>query len=262
LDSRSAIRKTFRRFILGLLALSCLNCAPGEFAALEQNSDTNGPVAVPEGAKFALGTLPESTSDLGKTIDLTANITASNTFSGTVSLTAEHEELDAIDLRSAIQVTVTPASLSLAPDETKQISIQVKIGTLAPSFVGEHFHVVGTEVVSTGEPAQAVTMGRLNVNAVFETLIYGGPAPENWSGTRTTEFISHTGGLKVRFINLDSQAHRVHSSGAIPHQANDMAPMGGVYEVVVPAGAQTSASSYCHSHEGSGSARSYLFNRL
>ncbi len=259
MNSLAINRRNYRQFSALLLLFLTVRCAPNGITSLGELSGT-GEVDVPAGSKFAVGPAPDTTLNIGQTRDFVLSITAAKDFEGSVDLTIERDEIDAIDMKGGVLTTLAPAVLILSPGETKQIAVHIETMTTAPSFSNEHFHVVATESGGATAPAQSVNTTKLTVSPVYEIMIIGGPAPENWSAPRTASFASHAAGLLIRYINMDTIAHRVHSGGAIPHGGTDMSPMGGRYEVTVPPGAQTSASFYCHSHEGGAQAKTFQFN--
>jgi hypothetical protein len=259
---------TFNRFALvTLLALSGVHCSKSGFSTNAASSGESGsdagpgaPVDVPAGAKFALSAIPVSIMNLGTTRTVRTNLTASGSFSGSVQIVIEKDEIEDIDLKNAIQITASPSSVNLQPGQSVEISVVINIGTLSPSFADGHFHVVANEV-GVAAPAVATAVPHLDVRSEYEVFVRGGVAPENWGVSGTTDFIAHVGGLRFRYFNMDTIPHRVHSGGAIPHANNDMAPMGGTYEVVINPGAAVQSTTYCHSHEGGGQGRTFRFNR-
>jgi mono/diheme cytochrome c family protein len=200
--------------------------------------------------------------NLGQNKSTTVELLAGN-YSGPVKIHAETDEISDIDPAGFVRIEVNPSQVTLVPGGKHTVTVNVSTDTMAPDF-DLHLHLVAAE--DNSAPKESHLEIPLQVQPVYEVLIQGGAAPENWGLSGPVNFRKHTAGVTVRFINMDTEsAHRVHSSGAIPHQDTTMAAAvgttpGGTYEKTVMPGSPTTATLYCHSHEGSAQAHTLNFN--
>lgn len=210
----------------------------------------------------------QASADVPAALELNLGTSQTYTFEMTSSaeettkLSIERKELDAIAGGKKVFVTVTPAEVVTKPGQPATVQFKIDVPTDAPSFAAAKISL------DAKGPGGRVSIGSttLSVKPVVEIKIDGN-SPETWTLGKTSNFLAHKDGLKVRFINLDkARTHTIHSSGAIPHQNGSLPPANeqgatGVYETVIkPASTQSKAGVYCHEHEGFSALRTLNFN--
>jgi hypothetical protein len=206
--------------------------------------------------------VPSFQLNLGSSKSASVELVA-GTYSGSVNLRAEADELAELDPAGFVKISVSPETVNLTPGGKQTITVSVAADTMAPDF-NLHLHLVASE--TTSNPRELPLEIPLQVQPVYEVSIKGGAVPEDWGLGKTINFRRHTNGVTVRFVNMDTAGtHQVHSSGAIPHSDAPMAAAvgtnpGGTYEKVVMPGSPSSATVYCHLHETTTQGHTLNFN--
>jgi hypothetical protein len=243
--------------------------------------------ASPSG-KFTVLPPLEQTTNLGTSVVVPLIISSDSVFNGTVKLSVRESDFATLDPGQGITFALASPTVTLAPNGMGTVNLTVHVSTMSPSFVSQSIHIDG--VSADGSVTSSTTLP-ITVNAVFDIFMdgpvtAGKAAPENWSLAvgSDTKFISHTGGLLLRFNNMDGEVHLVHSSNGqnglpVPHESltvpytgtktiglpastDPLKTAGGIYMVTVAASTATSlAQVYCHQHEGGGESRTLQFNQ-
>jgi len=259
------------------------NQAPG---TANSTADNGVFQVIPAGAAFTVTGMLTAAMNLGAKSDQTYTLHTGN-YSGRVRLTAEHDEIGAVDLKSQVAFTVVPDNFVVAPNTDYNFTVHVETTQAAPDFL-LHYHVVARDYAgSIRKETQMET--EFAVNPIFEITIGAGNALNavTWSTDlvnaatgigmkQPVAFSAHAAGVTVRFINMDPAGpHIVHGSGLIPHQntgtpLRSLAP-GGVnpagktyldaYEVkVMSTIAGASGSYYLHDAESGAKSGNITFN--
>ena len=275
-------RTRFRGITVALSIFLLASCLPKTTGVnLQSNLKTGGGVGagggggggisiVPAGAQFAISQSANLSMNLGIAKMFQFTVTGASSFSGTVNLSVQRDELDLVDPAKYVTITLNPSTVALSGGNSVQVQATVTTNTMAPNY-NDHFHIVGSQAGVAGVVAVSSTIN-LQVMPVFEMPMLGGAVPEAWGGATPLNFRANTAGVTIQFVNYDSAlAHLIHSGGAIPHQ-NAMGPpltksvagtpqAGGTYAYLVPKGAvTTTATYYCHLHEGVAQGRVMNFN--
>lgn len=270
-----------------LVAIAFQGCGKGfnsSSATSNTSQGTGGNPPPPSIQQISIAQPAAITTQLGLQEQVPLQISGNSTYSGTVNLSILESELSAIDTAGAIKFSFNPAAVTISPGVTATSTLTVTIGTMAPSFAASLFHIQAND--SAAPTISGAVSVPLQVQAIFDVYMFGPvtkgvASPETFSLApgSITKFISHSEGLTVRFHNMDSEVHLVHSSGGpIPHESVDVPytgtttiglppspdggkTAGGIYTNVVKAGtvAQTSQV-YCHLHEGGKEIRTLQFN--
>ncbi len=184
---------------------------------------------IPAGAAFNLtGTLTAS-MNLGTKSDQTYTL-HTGAYSGSITLTVEHDEVSAVDAKSQVSFIVTPSVIATAPNSNYTFTVSTVTTQAAPDFA-LHYHVFARDSAGSIRKESGMQTD-FAVNPIFDITIGAGNAlntviwstdlvsPTTGIGTKQpVAFIAHTGGVTVRFINMDPNGpHIIHGSGLIPHQ--------------------------------------------
>ena len=223
-----------------------------------------GSMARADEKTFTLTDGPDQKLNLMSSSDVELTIKAGANYNGTVKLSITRDELDGIDKGHDVVTTVTPATVTLAAGESKKIMAHIEIASSAPDIAATHFHVEGVDATNSQLLAECAT--NLSIKPVIEIGMHGGPVPEKWDSPQALQIRRHQGGVMIRFKNMDTIRHILHSNGGpVPHQntgANDGLP-GSAYEVRVVDGATPAKLEYyCHVHENRNLIRTVMFNAL
>jgi len=211
--------------------------------------------------------------NLGTTITIPVQLNSFEGFEGNITLSIEREELD--DMHEAngdVEISLSRSMVYLTIDGSATFDLAINVKASAPSLTssrivgGDSGHIhIKAEAVATGlETEFTIPFG---INAIYEVGLLDNGSPHTWDiSSAPLNFRSHTGGLKLRFINKDpNNVHRIHGNRDIPHQDNSLAAApaagqdGGVYEVNIDNG-DSQGEIWCHSHESSANSRILNFN--
>jgi hypothetical protein len=160
--------------------------------------------------------------------------------------------------------------MEVVKSDSGNYKLKVTVPTTAPSFASTQFELKAVDVKGD---KKTLTIGTLAVEPVYEVIVHEDTTAKRdvWTSEKVTSFVTHKGGMKIRFISDDATVtHRIHSNGgAFEHQPDSLEPMKSngdkdVYEVVVaevlPKN-QRKNTHYCHEHEGSANTqRNFVFN--
>jgi hypothetical protein len=260
---------SYCKFVVHTLVLFIL-CACGEGlkpSDITSTQNLEGPL-VPTGQKFALLDTQGLSMTLGTSRIITARLIAATDFEGSVALAVVRNDLNGIDTAGDIVITPVPSQIDIKRGEIKTVTATVEVRTRAPSFTNGYFHFTATEITPRSDPEVESKLIPLTVQNVYEVLLVGGGPPEVWSSTPNASFRVHTGGLKVRYVNMDmAQTHSIRGSGAVPTQVGTMARAtptgpGGTYEFTIqPTAGAVSGTYYCGTHESNSDSHTLQFNQ-
>ena len=209
-------------------------------------------------------------SELADTKNMTITLTSDN-YSGPIDVKIVMPELDAIDIKDGIQVSVSPATVSLTPGSSVSVNVTVNIKSTAPTAAAEHFHVMAAQAGTAVVVAE--TEVNLTVMPIFRIKV-GGLGDATWmvngkaintlfnSSTvaRGIDFVHHTAGVAVIFENTSGVSRQIHSSGPIPHQGAMMAAGASYTPAAVIGTAKATSGVYLHNDEAGTAARTLVFN--
>jgi hypothetical protein len=187
------------------------------------------------------------TTELGKTETIAVTLQSMNQFTGTVTLTPT--VMDGATPVAGWTFTTTPSNIVMQADATQAVMLAVNVPTdtasLAPTVKIDVTSSAATVNVSS-------TFAVTNQYTIAIPAATGAAAPH--AGLPApNQTLRLRSGAKVIFHNSDTVAHQIHASGGIPHQGGALNPNADY--VVTPS---DSATWYCHTHEGGGSARPIL----
>ena len=266
------IHRTHVLIALGLVATLALvfqNCGQGFVVATSSSnkgsdtlSSTTDPTAPQATELFKVTGSAPPQMKLGTQQAIAFSVTPMNGFTGGVDLSFDAKALAAFDPTGNVKFALDQTHLSLGGSQATVVNLSFTVPTATPTL-NTSIDIIATESNPPGSRAafKATIRVPVQVTAVYEVML-GGPAAaqETWSPPKTVSFAQHPGGIRVRFINSSTVAHRIHATGPIPHQPGNLAP-GAVYEFVVMGQNRTSTTYYCHNHENAGAAaRQLAFN--
>lgn len=168
-----------------------------------------------------------------------------------------------------VQVSVSPAQIALNAGEIATVEITVRVPADSASLVAAKLSVTAKgnkDKIFLGETV-------LTVNPVYDITLESKPGDNGeledvFSAPALTVFAPHRDGVTIRFKNLDSRVHRIHSDKvAFIHQPDSLQPhahhgaQGGVFEVTVKAekGKTLKNIFYCHLHDTLKKAKTLVF---
>jgi hypothetical protein len=235
------------------------------------STDPNTFQVVPAGSNFSLTGLTSASMNLGAATDQAYTL-HTGAYSGSIRLTVEDDEIQAIDTKSQIAFTITPSVIAVAANSSYNFTVH-SVATQAAPDLALHYHVIARDAAgAVRKESQMVT--DFAVNPVFEITIGTGNALNTvlWStdlvnaGTgvaakQPVNLIAHKNGVTLRFSNMDVKGpHIIHGSGLIPHQNTSTSIRSLAAGAVNPAG-KTYVDSYdvkVTSTTASGSGTYYL----
>lgn len=238
---------SFAAWGLGFLLAACEVGAVGPYGGGGGDDDVEtapdaGIDAAP--ADYSLRVTPTGRGGLGAVIELTVDLTSSH-FSGPVTLAATGAP-------ASWTVAITPPSIDLTDGGTGRATIKLTVppnGDGAPA--GQAIDVVGSAT-----PGQRSATSTVTVENVY-TLAIGTPGAQGQHfGTMAGGQLRMKRGAKLRIMNTDAVAHRIHSDAGVngfPHQPSSMGA-GAAYEVTLSS--TGTDQFYCHDHgQGTGQVR-------
>lgn len=220
----------------------CSNNSVGSTTAENDFISVNGPTSIQ--------------GDLGTTGTATVTIKAKD-FDGDVEISLDRSELDETATDSDIEVSISTNELTLAANESQTVTISYHIRASSPAFDDGKIDI---KVKIPSKDEELIVSIPVQVNPVCEIeLSVDDSDVHSWKTpdgeVAIINFKAYDGDLTLRFVNLDDEAHEVHSNGkaggAFPHQDEPgMQPSGeegDTYEVVVNQEATVDTKYYCHS---------------
>jgi hypothetical protein len=189
------------------------------------------------------------TIELGKSDMVTATLTASGDYTGTVNVAASLVDGTGTAIPGVTVTAQATAALSTNGNATVPVMIQV-----APNATGAQ--VSGTlKLDITGGPDTINLTSAITVSNVF-TVIY----PDGAGSTVSNHLLRGANitvkrGATIRFKNEDTTpgiTHITHGGGAFPHESLALGQLGDVYDVATNGIAPGSTGQLgCHDHESS-----------
>ncbi|HEY5928183.1 MAG TPA: hypothetical protein VIV11_41130 [Kofleriaceae bacterium] len=214
----------------------------GDGSGSGSGSNTNTPRITASIDKATVST------ELGKTETVAVTINSVNAFTGAVTLTPS--VMDGTTALTGWTITATPPSVDLTADSSQTVMLSVKVPTdtaaLAPTLNID---------LASSAPAVSVTSALTVANQVTVSFTagMGAGAPHQGLPSPNTP-LRIRAGAKIVFQNSDTIQHVIHADGGINHQNTGQGQPGTAYTVTP----DDSATWYCHSHEGGGTARPVL----
>jgi hypothetical protein len=190
---------------------------------------------------------PTVTVELGKTDMVTATLTASGGYSGTVNVAAT-----AVDAsNNAINgVTVTAAATAtLATNGTATVPVMIQV---APNATGAQVQATLKIDVTAGPDPVNLTPA-VTISNVFTVIYPDGAGAVVANHLLRGANITVKRGATIRFKNEDTTpgiTHITHGDGAFPHESLAKGQFGDVYDVAtngIPPGSTGQLG--CHDHE-------------
>lgn len=219
------------------------------------------PVAPEPGESVSISSLGQSSMKLGETQKINGSLRAGDDFNGTVNLSIDRTQLNAKDLENNVNISIQPSSLQMSAGQSNSFVVTITTDTMSPSFDLSNVSIIVKD--AAGERDDVTTNLSLKVEPIFEVKMLGASdvPDQRWDpAVNNVSFRDHSAGLKLRFINTDTQGHVVHGDGAIPHGSiGNPLQQGQAYEVDIEAGTVDDASFYYHDIENGGDARDMNF---
>ncbi len=290
------IQKFLNTCILGIAMVALSAC--GDFqldqkfkvdGSNELSSNNGGttpnpnPAPVPSGGPVgSLSAITVADMELGQSQTVNFTITAEDDYSGLVTLAIDRTALSGINGNADVTFEFNPAQVQLVAGQVSQnIELIITSKVSAPSF--NRISGLKVRAISEdGDSRSSETSFSIMVKPEITIEMYGLqdamgnaiPPAERFNRPQVMNFRSHSGNLRLKFVNMDTQAtHIVHGNNPIAHGSTanpltvaadagggEVTP-GGSHEPEIEPTDNNTGSYYYHGEEAAGLARTMNFHQ-